>query len=204
MSSSAVMSQSATPGSRSSSTAPAVEMGGGPTYKKLPKEDIDNLLEYLGIDTTLPLGLSTIRTAFQKHLAIVASEEKVLQLRRDAAWQDLSPDWTPNLKEFIEIFVAKSQYYGTWEKSFEKAVEYPDMLDWLNLEEDRKSDKWVWGHTKSHYAIEDLKVWLKKQERQKQIMERLRDDEKEEEEEKKSKKSKKKSKDKDKDKRAKK
>jgi hypothetical protein len=97
-----------------------------------------------------------------------------MQLGRDVEWQALTDPnpWAVSLKEFIDIFIAKSQYYGTWKPVFDKAEKIPIMRDWLALEEDRKSDRAVWGEVKSSYSFEDLKAWIQKKEREQIVAER--------------------------------
>jgi len=56
---------------------------GGPAYKKFSKEDIDNLLQYLGIDIQLPLASSCLQGCYKKHCAIVNATDKVLKLGQD-------------------------------------------------------------------------------------------------------------------------
>src|SRR6266545_6498417 len=146
--------------SHSPSVLSTTEQGGGPS--KLSKEDKDSLLEYLGIDTNLPYIATNLHTAYKKHVAISTSTQKVLSLSQDQEWQALMDPhpWNVSLKDFIDIFVAKSQYYGTWKQIFEEAECFPAMRDWLALEDDRKSDKAIWGEIKSTYSFEDLRTWI--------------------------------------------
>ncbi|EDR00483.1 uncharacterized protein LACBIDRAFT_334085 [Laccaria bicolor S238N-H82] len=61
----------------------------------------------------------------------------LIPLGRDSEWLALEEkQWVPSLKDFIEIFVAKTQYYGTWKEAFDDAVRFPVMQDWLALEDD--------------------------------------------------------------------
>jgi hypothetical protein len=77
-----------------------------------------------------------------------------LKLGQDAEWLALEQkQWVPHLKDFIEIFVAKTQYYGTWKKAFDDAIRFPAMQDWLVREDDRKSDRAVWGEEKGSYSF---------------------------------------------------
>jgi hypothetical protein len=96
---------------------------GGPS--KLSKEDKDLLLEYLGIDTDLPsLGPPGLCSAYQKFKAITNATPKVMELARDAEWKaqfgDTHP-WIPTIVHFIDIFVAKTQFYQFWKPLFSRA-----------------------------------------------------------------------------------
>ena len=96
-----------------------------------------------------------------------------MKLSQDAEWLALEQkQWVPHLKDFIEIFVAKTQYYGTWKKAFDDAIRFPAMQDWLAKEDDRKSDRAVWGEEKGSYSFEDLKEYIQKKKRERELAER--------------------------------
>ena len=105
------------------SNAPLADVSepiGGPS--KLSKEDKDLLLQYLVIDTDLPsLGPSGLHSAYQKFKAITSATTKVMGLAKDAEWKaqfgDTHP-WIPTIVHFIDIFVAKSQFYQIWRPFF--------------------------------------------------------------------------------------
>jgi hypothetical protein len=146
---------------------------GGPAYNKFSKEHIDSLLQYLGIDVQLPLGSSCLQGCYQKHCAIINATDKVLKLGQDAEWLALEQKQrVPHLKDFIEIFVAKTQYYGTWKKAFDDAIRFPAIQDWLAREDDRKSDRAVWGEEKGSYSFEDLKEYVQEKKRERELAER--------------------------------
>ena len=107
---------------------------------------------------------------FKKHAVIVANSKQIVALGCDEEYMALEEEpWLPSLKEFIEIFVAKSQYYSTWKKEFDDAIRTPVMHDWLKAEEDRKSDRAVWGEDKQSYSFEDLKVYNRKKAREREL-----------------------------------
>ena len=129
------------------------------------------LLEYLGIDTDLPsLGPPGLRSAYQKFKAITVATPKVMGLAKDAEWKaqfsDMHP-WLPTIVQFIDIFVAKSQFYQIWKPLFSRAQEYPDMKDWLNQHKDRLSTKDLWDVDANRtLTFADLKKWLEEKDRQ--------------------------------------
>jgi len=145
---------------------------GGPS--KLSKEDKDLLLEYLGIDTDLPsLGPPGLCSAYQKFKAITNATPKVMGLARDAEWKaqfgDTHP-WLPTIVHFIDIFVAKTQFYQFWKPIFLRAQEYPEMKDWLNQHKDRLSTKELWKEdSKRTLTFTDLKRWLEEKDREADI-----------------------------------
>ena len=135
---------------------------GGPS--KLSKEDKDLLLEYLGIDAGLPsLGPPGLCSSYQKFKVITNATQKVMGLAKDAEWKaqfgDTHP-WLPTIVHFINIFVAKSQFYEIWKPLFSRAQEYPNMKDWLNQHKDRLSTTDLWNvDAKRTLTFADLKKW---------------------------------------------
>ena len=138
---------------------------------KLSKADKDLLLEYLGIDTDLPsLGPSGLCSAYQKFKAITNATPKVMGLSKDAEWKAQFSDthpWLPTIIHFIDIFVAKSQFYQIWKPTFLRAQEYPSMKDWLNQHKDRLSTKELWNvNAERTLTFADLKRWLEEKDRE--------------------------------------
>jgi hypothetical protein len=150
---------------------------GGPS--KLSKEDKDLFLEYLGIDTDLPsLGPPGLCSAYQKFKAITKATPTVMGLARDAEWKaqfgDTHP-WIPTIVHFIDIFVAKTQFYQCWKPLFSKAQEYPEMKDWLNQHKDRLSTQELWNEdSKCTLTFTDLKRWLEERDREADMKQRER------------------------------
>jgi hypothetical protein len=141
---------------------------GGPS--KLSKEDKDLLLEYLGINIDLPsLGPPGLHSAYQKFKAITIATPKVMGIAKDAEWKAQFGDrhpWLPTIVHFIDIFVAKSQFYQIWKPMFSRAQEYPDMKDWLNQHKDRLSTKELWNEDNRTLTFADLKKWLEEKDRE--------------------------------------
>jgi hypothetical protein len=129
------------------------------------------ILEYLGIDTDLPsLGPPGLCSAYQKFKAITNATPKVMGLSKDAEWKaqfgDAQP-WIPTIVHFIDIFVAKSQFYQIWKPTLSRAQEYPDMKDWLNQHKDRVSTKELWNLDANRtLTFADLKKWLDEKDRE--------------------------------------
>lgn len=152
-------------GSRRQSLASSIDAPEVTGPSKLSKENKALLLEYLGIDPELPsLGPPGLRSIYQKFKAITNSIPQVTALGRDAEWKsqfdDASP-WVPSVIAFIEIFVAKSQFYQFWKPLLSRAQEYPDMKDWLNQHKDRMSTKELWDIDSNRpITFPDLKKWL--------------------------------------------
>ena len=63
-----------------------------------------------------------------------------MNLGRDSNWKAQFGDecsWISTIINFIDIFVAKSQFYLFWMPLFMEAQEYPAMKDWLNTQPDQ-------------------------------------------------------------------
>ena len=167
-------------GSRSSSVSNAVvslpadspEAIGGPS--KLSREDKDLLLEYLGIDCELrylePAGLPS---SYQKYKAITEATPRIIALSKDQEWKQQFGDgraWVPNIVDFINIFIAKSQFYQVWRPLFLQAALYPDMTAWLDQRKDRLSSRELWGDiAKQAITFVELKKWLKEKDREAEV-----------------------------------
>jgi hypothetical protein len=91
-------------------------------------------------------------------------------LAKDAEWKSQFEDgavWIPNIVTFINIFVAKSQFYQFWKPLFSRAQSYPDMRDWLDQHEDCLSTEDLWEmRTSRALGFPDLKNWLDRKDRE--------------------------------------
>ena len=157
--------------SRGQSLASSVSTSDVTGPSKLSKENRALLLDYLGIDTELPsLEASGLQSAYQKFKAITNATPKVMALGKDAEWKSQFDDgavWVPSIITFIDIFIAKSQFYQTWKPLFLRAQEYPDMKDWLDEYEDCLSTEDLWGiKTTRALGFPDLKRWLEDKDRE--------------------------------------
>ena len=89
---------------------------------KLSKKHKAPFLDYLGIDRDLSsLEPSGLHTSYQKFTAIVNATPKVVSLGKDEEWKaqfDGAAVWVPNIVTFIDIFIAKSQFYQFWRPLF--------------------------------------------------------------------------------------
>ncbi len=166
-------SSSVASGSASSSIVPPAsdpsESIAGPS--KLSKQDKDLLLGFLGIDTELPyLGPPGLCSAYQKFKAITNATSQVMGLSKNAEWKAQFSDtrpWIPTIVHFIDIFVAKSQFYQIWKPMFSRAQEYPAMKDWLNQHDGCVSTKELWNEdSKRAITFTNLKKWLEIKDRE--------------------------------------
>ena len=72
--------------------------------------------------------------------------------------------------DFINIFIAKSQFYQVWRPLFLQAALYPDLTAWLHQHRDCLSSQEIWGDTsKRAITFVDLKKWLKEKDREVEV-----------------------------------
>jgi len=108
--------------SRGQSLASSVSTSEATGPSKLSNANKALLLEYLGIDRELAsLDKSGLQSAYQKFKAITNAMPKVMGLSKDAEWKSQFDDgavWVPNIVIFINIFIAKTQFYQVWKPTF--------------------------------------------------------------------------------------
>ncbi|KIJ93115.1 hypothetical protein K443DRAFT_13108 [Laccaria amethystina LaAM-08-1] len=108
--------------SRGQSLASSVSTSEATGPSKLSNANKAPLLEYLGIDSELAsLDKSGLQSAYQKFKAITNATPKVMGLSKDAEWKSQFDDgavWVPNIVVFINIFIAKTQFYQVWKPTF--------------------------------------------------------------------------------------
>ena len=71
--------------------------------------------------------------------------------------------WTikkPARVDLIELFVSKSYFHSHYKIFFPKVTDYPDMVAWLEQQEDQLSDVDVWGIQRINYTFTNLETWL--------------------------------------------
>ncbi len=98
-----------------------------------------------------------------------------MALGKNVEWQAQFSDthaWIPTIINFIDIFVAKSQFYQIWKPLFSCAQEYPVMKDWLNQHKDRISTKELWNEDSNRtVTFANLRKWLEEKDREVEMKE---------------------------------
>ena len=69
--------------------------------------------------------------------------------------------------ELIQLFVSKLFWHSHYKPLFSKVSNHPDMIKWLEGDNDRLSDEVLWGFKKGTYQFKDLKLYLEQNERKK-------------------------------------
>ena len=105
--------------------------------------------------TGAPLSL---QANYIRYLAYLETCQKLATISKAGTWP-------PGLKkptsmDMILLFIGKSTWYDSWSKTFPAVAKYPEMVDWLKSEINRKSDLEVWGDVLGAYHFTDLIRWL--------------------------------------------
>ena len=114
---------------------------------------IFNISKHLLRDFSKNEGLHLYYKKYQACLRALSASERMAS---QGEWDVRRPSET----EIIELFVGKTMWHGHLKKTFSRVPRYPDMLQWLNQEEDALPDIEIWGEEKSSYTFKDLKAWL--------------------------------------------
>jgi hypothetical protein len=115
------------------------------------------MISLLGIPTHLTgSGDVSLPIAYQKYKAFLAATQTCNQMVRDNSWTLKRPTRV----DLIEIFVSKSYYHSHYKAHFPKVTDHPDMVAWLEGQEDRLSNLDLWGIKKVNYTFTDLAMWL--------------------------------------------
>ena len=69
--------------------------------------------------------------------------------------------------DLIQLFVSKSFWHSHYKPLFSKVLNHPDMVKWLEGDNDRLSDEVLWGYKKGSYQFKDLKAYLEQHEKRK-------------------------------------
>jgi hypothetical protein len=69
--------------------------------------------------------------------------------------------------DLIQLFVSKSFWHSHYKPLFSKVSNHPDMLKWLEGDDDKLSDEALWGYKKASYQFKDLKMYLEQNEKKK-------------------------------------
>ena len=105
--------------------------------------------------TGAPLSLQAY---YIRYLAYLETCQKVATLSKAGTWPPALKK--PTSMDIILLFIGKSTWYDSWSKTFPAVAKYPEMVKWLKLEGDRKSDLEVWGEVLGAYHFPDLIRWL--------------------------------------------
>jgi len=118
------------------------------------------LMSILKIDSELSdRSKKGLRWCYKKYKAFNGAVQFMDQLSREGKWPLAAKK--PSHTELVEIFMSKSYWHSHVVKPFALIARYPQMVAWLEDDEDGPSDFNVWHLQKSEYAFKELKEWLK-------------------------------------------
>ena len=116
------------------------------------------LMDILGIEPELSdRSKKGLKWCYKKYKAFNAAVQTMDQLSSQGKWP---LGKKAGHTELVEIFVSKSYWHSHIAKPFSIIARYPQMVAWLEDEDDGPSDFEVWHAQKSEYGFKELKEWL--------------------------------------------
>jgi hypothetical protein len=110
----------------------------------------DDLLHRLEIPVELlDRNDKGLRFAYQKYKAHQQAVQRLEEMVANGTWEGKRPVAT----DLIEIFISKTKW-------FSQISQYPQMVLWLEQDENSPSDLEVWGIQKDQYSFPDLHAFL--------------------------------------------
>lgn len=135
------------------SASPAQATSEDPTETPQYSDYEQILLERLNINLTLARnGGSPIRdprTTYKRYTAALAAQELAKN------WQ--APPKQPTQEEVACLFISRGSWYQSWIKNFQHVHLYPDMVAWLEGDDD--IDPWDDPASKTKHTMADIKIW---------------------------------------------
>lgn len=104
-----------------------------------------------------------LHVAYEKYKAYLEACREYERKVADGSWSGRKLTGT----DLIELFVSKSFMHSHYKPLFSKLSNHPDMIKWLENDNDRSSDEVLWGFKKGSYQFKDLKVYLEQHEKKK-------------------------------------
>ncbi len=100
-----------------------------------------------------------LQDAWKKYKAYLDATKKLDELWDAGQLRNLF-DRKPVQTDLKNLFKGKTQWHETYHKTFPRLDEYPEMVAWLENQEDKQPAIDLWGVKKSNYTFADLKSWL--------------------------------------------
>jgi uncharacterized protein YdcH (DUF465 family) len=104
-----------------------------------------------------------LHVAYEKYKAYLEACREYERKVADGSWFGRKLTGT----DLIELFVSKSFMHSHYKPLFSKLSNHPDMIKWLENDNDRSSDEVLWGFKKGSYQFKDLKEYLEQHEKKK-------------------------------------
>ena len=98
----------------------------------------------------------SLHFAYQKYKAFLEANSTLASLCASGEWEGKKPSVT----DLIELFQSKSMWHAHHAKAFSRVVDYPEMVSWLEKQNDAPSNIGLWGFEKAAYHFKDLFAFL--------------------------------------------
>jgi hypothetical protein len=93
---------------------------------------------------------------YNKYKACIQAISMAESMANSGEW----PIRRPSETEIVELFIGKSMWYSHFKKTFSRVPKYPQMLKWLNEDDDALPTIDLWGEEKGSFSFTDLKKWM--------------------------------------------
>jgi hypothetical protein len=119
----------------------------------------EELRQYLDIPSFLAeRSERSLHFSYQKYKTFLITVKTLNEKWKDGV---LSYERKPSQEHIIKTMQLKTFWYDYIHKYFTKVGEHPDMVAWLENNDDAPSDIEVWGVEKKSYSFGDLDQYLK-------------------------------------------
>ena len=130
-------------------TAPSLTMP--PQHSSILSKD--ELIRELNVPVHLTdRSDAPLRIAYQRWKAHHAAVDALTKRIAEGRWSFKRP----NAKQLIEMFTSKSNWHEYYVPAFQNLSDYPDMLLWLEQDDDAPSNVEVWGVDKDNFLFKDM------------------------------------------------
>jgi hypothetical protein len=102
----------------------------------------------------------TLPENYARYLALLEAQNKFKEINKNGTWPVGLRK--PNGTDIKHLFIGKSTWHDSWSKTFPHLNAYPEMVKWLNEEDDALEDQELWGSNLSGYHFPELIDWVKK------------------------------------------
>ena len=100
----------------------------------------------------------TLQANYARYLVYLETCQQLADINKAGTWPVGLK--VPTTMDIVLLFIGKSAWYDTWSKTFPNVAKYPEMVQWLKTDDDRKPDLEIWGSVQNVYNFSHLAAWL--------------------------------------------
>lgn len=99
----------------------------------------------------------SLQEHYARYLVFLEAKKTLAAKKKDGLWP--AGLRTPTDSDCWALFIGRSTWYDGWNKTFSKLRNFPEMIKWLNNDEDAQQDRDLWGKVGTYHFIE-LVNWI--------------------------------------------